>query len=32
MENSNSYLSEYLKDGTAGEKFVYKAELQKNLY
>ena len=29
MENSDLYLSDYLKDGSPGEKFVYKAELQK---
>ena len=29
MENSDSYVSDHLQDGTPGQKFVYKAELQK---
>ena len=30
MENSNSYISDHLLNGSPGEKFVYKAELQKS--
>ena len=29
IENSDSYMSDHLKNGTPGEQFTYKAELQK---